>query len=48
MPATGPLLRLWAVQPEIEAAALDEVRRLVDRVLAGRAGPLDVEIGFVR
>jgi hypothetical protein len=42
----GPLLRLSAVQPEIEASALDEVRRLVDRVLTGRAGPLDAEVGL--
>jgi hypothetical protein len=40
----GWLLRLRAVEPEIAAPALDEARRLVDRVLAGRAGPLDGEI----
>jgi hypothetical protein len=42
----GPLLTLRAVQPEINAAALEEFRRLVDRVLAGRAGPLDGRICF--
>jgi len=42
----GRLLRISAVQPEIEASALDEVRRLVDRVLMGRAGPLETEVGL--
>jgi hypothetical protein len=37
-------LKLSATEPEVEAAALDEVRRLVDRVLAGRAGPLDAGV----
>jgi hypothetical protein len=37
-------LMLAATEPEVEAAALDEVRRLVDRVLTGRAGPLDAGV----
>jgi hypothetical protein len=37
-------LVLSAIEPEVEAAALDEVRRLVDRVLTGRAGPWDAGV----
>ena len=37
-------LMLSATEPEVEAAALDEVRLLVDRVLAGRAGPWDAGV----
>ncbi len=38
------LLRLRATEPEIAAGGLEQVRQAIDRVLVGRAGPLDGEI----